>query len=149
MVRAIEHPPPLLGTMAGMAITLTHAGTTIDLGDRLIWSDEFDWHPVEQATAYSTTGALLVDVGTRQAGRPITLDGVQSKAWVTRTTCDTLKAWAALPGAELVLVLRGSARTVLFDHEQTAFSARPVWLLADGQQTPDEVFLPTLRFLEI
>lgn len=137
------------GTMLGMSITLTHAGTTLDLGDRLIWSDEFDWHPVVQAIGYSTTGALLLDVGTRLGGRPITLDGVQSQAWITRATCDTLKGWAALPGAELVLVLRGVPRNVIFDHEKKAFEARPLWLLADGEQTPDQVFLPTLRFLEI
>lgn len=135
--------------MPGMSITLTHSGTTLQLGDRLIWSDEYGWSPVVQATSDSTTGALLVDVGIRLAGRPITLEGVQSKAWITRATCDTLKAWAALPGAELVLVLRGTAHTVIFDHAKTAFEARPLWPLADGEQTPDEVFLPTFRFLEI
>lgn len=135
--------------MPGMSITLTHNGTTVHLGDRLIWSDEFGWNPVVQSTAYSTTGALLVDVGKRLAGRPITLEGVQSKAWITRALCDTLKAWAALPGAEFTLVLRGTSHTVVFDHAQTAFEAQALWLLADGQQTPDEVFLPTFRFLEI
>ena len=28
-------------------ITLARAGTTITLSDRLHWTDEFDWHPVE------------------------------------------------------------------------------------------------------
>lgn len=132
-----------------LALTQPTIAAALDLGDRLIWSDEYDWHPVVQAIGYSTTGALLLDLGARLGGRPITLDGVQSQAWITRATCDTLKAWAALPGAELELVLRGIARTVLFDHAQTAFEARPLWLLADGEQTTDEVFLPTLRFLEI
>ena len=40
-------------------ITLAHAGTTITLSDRLHWTDEFDWHPVEQASSYSTTGAPM------------------------------------------------------------------------------------------
>lgn len=132
-----------------LALTQPTIAPALDLGDRLIWSDEFGWNPVVQATGYSTTGALLIDTGTRQAGRPITLDGVQSQAWITRATCDALKAWAALPGAELELVLRGIPRTVIFDHERTAFEARPLWLLADGEQTTDQVFLPTLRFLEI
>ena len=64
-------------------ITLARAGTTITLSDRLHWTDEFDWHPVEQATGYSTTGALLIDVATRQAGRPITLQGTDTQAWFT------------------------------------------------------------------
>ena len=46
-----------------MSITLTYNGTTATLSDRLQWSAEFDWSPVEQATAYSTTGALLIEIG--------------------------------------------------------------------------------------
>jgi hypothetical protein len=43
-------------------ITLTYNGTTAHISDRLDWQDEFSWSPVDQATSYSTTGALLVDV---------------------------------------------------------------------------------------
>jgi hypothetical protein len=137
------------GTISGMSITLTYAGTTLDLGDRLVWSDEYSWHPVKQSTSPSTTGALLVDVGVLQAGRPITQEGAQSNAWITRATCDTLKAWAAIPAAEMVLVLRGTPHTVIFDHERTGFEAQALWRLADGEHTAQEVFLPTLRFLEV
>lgn len=52
-----------------MSITLTYLGTTAQLGDRLIWSDEFAWSPVEQVTEPGTTGALMVHVGVRSAGR--------------------------------------------------------------------------------
>jgi len=63
-----------------MAITLTYNATTAHLSDRLAWTDEYSWSPVVQATAPSTTGALLVDVGVLQAGRPITLEGVDTRA---------------------------------------------------------------------
>lgn len=133
--------------MPCMSITLTYSGTTTQLGNRLVWTDEFAWSPVAQVTEPGTTGALLVHVGARTAGRPITLDGVESNAWITRALCSSLEAWAALPGIFLTLMLRGVARQVIFDHEQGGFEAQPIWRIADGEQTPEEVFLPTFRFL--
>lgn len=133
-----------------MAITLTYNGTTAHLSDRLAWVDEFDWSPVVQATAPSTTGALLVDVGVLQAGRPITLQGTDTQAWLTRALCATLQAWAALPAITLTLTLRGTPRQVIFDHARKGFEARPLWQLQDGEQgAANDVYLPTLRFLEV
>lgn len=132
-----------------MSITLTHGTTTLDISDRLDWTDEFEWSPVDQASAYSTNGALLIDVATKQAGRPITLDGTVTRAWITRTNCITLQAWAALPGAEFVLTLRGITRTVIFDHGKGGFTASPIWKLLDGEITHELVYLPVFRFLEI
>lgn len=130
-----------------MSITLTYLGTTAQLGDRLIWSDEFAWSPVEQVTEPGTTGALMVHVGVRSGGRPITLEGTESRAWMSRNLVASLQAWANLPGITLTLVVRGIARQVIFDHERGGFEAQPIWLIADGEETPDQVFLPTLRFL--
>lgn len=132
-----------------MSITLTYNGTTATLSDRLQWADEFDWSPVEQATAYSTTGALLVDVAVKQAGQPITLEGTDTNAWITRALCSTLQAWAALPGIELALVLRGTTHAVIFDHAQGGFAAQPIWRLADGEITPELFYRPTFRFLKV
>jgi hypothetical protein len=132
-----------------MSITLTYLGTTAQLGDRLLWTDEYRWSPVEQVVDTGTTGKPLVHVGLRQGGRPITLDGVESKAWITRALCETLQAWEALPGAAFTLVLRGVARQVIFDHDAGGFEATPVWRIADGHETPEQVFVPTFRFLTI
>lgn len=132
-----------------MAITLTYNGTTAAISDRLQWTDEFAWSPVDQATAYSTTGALLVDVAVKQAGRPITLVGTETAAWISRALCATLQAWAALPGIELDLVVRGVTRRVLFDHAQGGFTAQPVYKLQDGEESPQQLFLPTFKFIEI
>ncbi len=129
-------------------ITLDLSGVTLDLGDRLAWVDEFDWHPVEQSIEYSTTGAMHVDVGVKQAGRPITLQGSETEAWITRELSTTLAAWEALPAAVFTLTLRGVARQVVFDHAQGGFIAQPVWRLLDGEETPDQLFVPTFRFLE-
>lgn len=130
-------------------ITLTYNGTTAHLSDRLQWPGEYEWSPVAQSTDYSTTGKFLVDVALKQAGRPIVLNGKDSAAWIPRTLCDTLQAWAALPGISLTLTLRGVARAVMFDHANKGFEAEPVWKLLDGEQAPEQLYLPTFRFLEI
>ena len=132
-----------------MSITLTYNGTTATLSDRLQWVGEFAWSPVEQATAYSTTGALLVDVAVKQSGQPITLEGTDTNAWISRALCSTLQAWAALPGIQLGLVLRGQAHQVIFDHAKGGFSAQPVWKLLDGEITPELFYRPTFRFLKV
>ena len=132
-----------------MSITLTYSGTTATLSDRLHWADEFDWSPVEQETAYSTTGALLVDVAVKQGGQPITLEGTDTNAWISRALCSTLQAWAALPGIQLDLVLRGVTHQVMFDHAKGGFSAQPIWKLLDGEITPELFYRPTFRFLKV
>ena len=91
-------------------ITLARAGEVLTLSDRLLWTDEYAWTPVVTAQKWGTHGALIVHVGKRKAGRPITLDGRDSRAWIERAQCDQLNAWAALPGAEFSLVVRGQAR---------------------------------------
>ena len=132
-----------------MSITLTYNGTTAHLSDRLHWADEFDWSPVDQATGYSTRGALLVDVGLKLAGQPITLDGTDTNAWISRALCSTLQAWAALPGIQLDLVLRGETHQVIFDHGKGGFTAQPIWKLLDGEITPELMYRPTFKFLKV
>ena len=126
-------------------ITLARAGEVLTLSDRLLWTDEYAWTPVVTAQKWGTHGALIVHVGKRKAGRPITLDGRDSRAWIERTQCDQLNAWAALPGAEFSLVVRGQARTVLF----LEFTADPVWRLEDGEIDNQTVYVPLFKFLEV
>ena len=132
-----------------MSITLTYSGTTAHLSDRLQWTGEFEWSPVDQVTGYSTNGALLVDVALKEAGEPITLEGADTNAWISRSLCSTLKAWAALPGIKLDLVLRGTTHEVIFDHAKGGFTARPIWKLLDGEITPELLYVPTFRFLKV
>lgn len=126
-------------------ITLTYSGATATLSDRLIWTDEYAWSPVVTETRTGTNGALHVHVGKRLAGRPITLDGRGSSAWITRALCDQLQAWAAIPGATFELVLRGTARTVMF----IEFQADPIWRLEDGEHTYDTRYVTFFKFMEV
>ena len=99
---------------------------------------------------WGTTGAPQVHVGLRQAGRPITLDGRESEAWLPRALCDQIYAWHALPGATFSLLIRGQARNVSFDTSQGAgFTANPIWKLVDGEHTGETLYRPFFKFLEI
>lgn len=106
-----------------MSITLTVGATALALHDDLYWSDENNWHPVEQAVARGITGALIVQAAERLdgKGRPITLGPIDdSSAWMTATTLAQLKAWAAVPAQVMELTLRGVEYEVMFRHQDGA-----------------------------
>lgn len=131
-----------------MSITLNDGTTTLTLNPDLYWADENDWSPVQQSVETTITGALDVQVGVRLAGRPITLQPEnESSAWIPRSTVDTLRNWAAQPAKEMTLTLRGSARTVIFRHQDTALEAQPVVHWRDVVSS--DWYLCTLRFMEV
>lgn len=134
-----------------MAITLTHipSSMTLTLPDALNWVDEYTWSPVEQTKTYTTTGALLIEEGTKQAGRPITLEGANDRTWCTRALVDQLHTWAHTAGIVLTLTIRGIARSVTFDHERGALKGLPVLFYSDGSVDSDDWYVPTIIFLEI
>lgn len=134
-----------------MAITLTHtpSSTTVTLPDALRWSDEYTWSPVEQSQTYTITGALLIEEATKQAGRPITLEGAMDATWCTRALVDQLHAWAQTAGIVLTLTLRGVARSVTFDHSAEALQGLPVLFYQDGSIDSADLYVPTLRFIEL
>ena len=132
-----------------MSITLSDGATTLALHHDLYWSDEHNWFPVEQTAQRTITGALIVSVATRLAGRPVTLQPEDdSSAWTPRADLDQLRHWAAGAGRVLQLTLRGSTRDVMFRHQDNnAVEATPVQHLNDTQ--PGDWFLVTVRLMEI
>lgn len=49
---------------------------TIQLHPQFVWVDEFDWQAsVSSEPIYTLTGAMIIETGTKRAGRPITLKG--------------------------------------------------------------------------
>lgn len=131
-----------------LEITLARAGVVLDLGPDLIWEDEFQWSPVVQTKGFSTTGALLIDVGVRQAGRPFTLVSGDGYAWLSHTTLQTLRAWAAMPAEVFGFERYGEAFQVMFDHsEESGFSARPVAEFSDPQG--HDFYIVTLKLIEV
>ena len=125
-----------------MMITLD----TITLPKDLWWEDETEWTPVEQSVEYSTTGALLIDIATKQAGRPITLTGEEGKAWTTRKTVLDLMALAAVPGKEMTLVIGNRSFQVMFRQNEKPIEADPVFRTIPPPDD-EKYFLKALRFL--
>lgn len=82
-----------------------HTLAAVVLPRGMVWADEFDWSPFEKSAEYSTTGALLVDAGTRQAGRPITLLGANDAGWIRRAALTALHDLAADPDPAAVHTL--------------------------------------------
>lgn len=133
-----------------MSITLTVAGTSVELPDDLYWSDETAWHPVAQSADRSITGALIVSSQARTGGRPITLEPPVSElsAWMRRAVVEQLKAWADQPGLVMVMTLHGQPRSVVWRHQDgEVMRAQPVQHWSDLQ--PDDAYTATLKFMEI
>lgn len=132
-----------------MTISLSVGLTTVQLNPDLFWEDENNWHPVEQTSERTITGALVVQVAERVAGRPITLRPEDDSSGATELTdLEQLRNWAAVPGQEMTLTLRGESRTVIFrHHDGAAIEARP-WVHRSDVQSGDW-YLATFRFMEM
>ena len=130
-------------------ITLSDGTTTLQLHPDLMWSDEFNWQPVEQAAEFSVTGALIVQEAAKQAGRPITLEPEDdNSAWMLRDTIEQLRNWAAEAGKTLELTLRGVPRSVIFRRtDGPGVEARPVAHYSEMEAA--DFYLATFRFMEI
>lgn len=133
-----------------MSLTLTDGVNTVFLNPDLYWSDENNWHPVEQTAERTITGGLIVQSAPRVSGRPITLEPVDdSAAWMKLEQVVDLRNWAAVPGQALTLTLRGVARDVIFRHQDGGFEAQPVIQYRDGDELPVDNYLCTIRLMEI
>lgn len=132
------------------AMIVLHDGTTgITLNPDLFWTDENDWHPVEQTTERTITGALVVQASSRINGRPITLEPEdENSGWMNRTTINALRNWAAVPGKVMTLTIHDTDRTVMFRHQDgEGVSARPVVHYSDV--VAGDYYRCTLRFMEV
>lgn len=134
-----------------MTITLTKDGTTLELPEDLIWSDELTWSAVAQSKERGIWGTLIVHAMARSGGQPITLVGDGNSAWITRGVLRTLNDWARIPGQRFTLELLGQTFTVIFDHgteeETRAMAMSAVIDYSDPEET-DYYCSLTLRFLE-
>ena len=98
---------------------------SIALPDDLHWTDEHQWSPVARSSEdYSLTGALLVEVSLKLAGRPITLSGGTDR-WISTTTLAALQALNADPLWQGTLTLADSRSFTVMFRDQ-GITATPV-----------------------
>ena len=124
-----------------------HLLGTVSLPADMLWIDEFNWPTVIRSTEYTLTGAMIVDIGQRQAGRPITLAGAADGGWVTRATVDALRVLACeLPGQFVLTLADTRSFTVTFAPED-AIHAEPLYPVADpGVDFP---YFCTVKLIEV
>ena len=133
-----------------MNLTLEDTSTTVTLNPDLYWSDENNWHPVQQSVERTITGAQVVQVAGMTKGRPITLEPIDDEsAWMTLAQVTALRNWAAVPGKTMTLTLRGVERDVIFRHQDGGFEARPVIQYRDGHELTTDFYRCTIRLMEI
>lgn len=90
----------------------------------LLWSDEFDWTPIQQSKAYTLTGALVIESGKMLAGRPITLTGGQDYAWANRATIKSLYALLDTDPTLTLTLNDARAFSVKFAHDGQPIQAK-------------------------
>ncbi|MER2545943.1 MAG: hypothetical protein ABTS16_21320 [Candidatus Accumulibacter phosphatis] len=123
-----------------------HLLDTVSLPSDLVWTDEFTWPTVVRRTEYALTGAMIVDVGQRLAGRPITLAG-DASTWVPRATVDALRVLACeVPGQFVLALADGRSFNVTFAAD-SAIAAAPLYPIADpGADFP---YVVTIKLIEV
>lgn len=125
-----------------MSITLD----ALTLPDDLIWTDEFEWTPIQQNKAYTLTGALVVESGSKLAGRPVTLVGGDNAAWASRSLITAL--YDKLTGDPTMTLTLHDARSfnVKFMQE-TPIQSKPV--IDYNNPSSDDFYTLTLKLFTV
>lgn len=124
---------------------------TVPLENGFLWSDEFDWKPIEQNQERAIDGTLIIQEGKKKSGRPITLSGSDGQGWVKRSELSIIKDWSALQDEQFTLIFEYPHDTrqfnVIFNHAEGAINAKPVMgfpTVSDG-----DYYEVTFKFLEV
>lgn len=129
--------------------TAFHTLALVQIPRQLVWVDEFSWTPVEKVIGYGTEGALLIDVGTKLAGRPITLQGVDRHGWLRKNVLEEVRALAA-DGEAVYTLTHADGRTfqVTFAPDDPV-TAIPVAGTRPELPGDDYPYVATVRLIEV
>jgi hypothetical protein len=107
----------------------------------LLWIDEWDWTPMQQTQTYSITGALIIERGTKQAGRPITLAGDNTSGLISRADLKTLQAKLSTTNTMMLTLNDARKFNVIFNHAQKPIESKP-WI---DYSNPEDTDFYTLK----
>lgn len=106
---------------------------SVNLGENVVWIDEFDWTPVGQHRELAFDGTLITEyLSANSSGRPYTLlvEPVEKSV-----LDDLIDLRDADPQVEMTYTdIAGTAHTVIWDHS----SGRPIEATPAKQQTSYE-----------
>lgn len=125
---------------------------TVLLENGFLFSDEFNWKPVEQNQEYAVDGTLIIQEGKKKSGRPITLlSKTEKQGWIKRSVLAVIQDWSALQNEQFTLIFEYPHDTrqfnVIFNHAEGAIEADPVRgvpTISNG-----DYYRATLRFIEV
>ena len=124
---------------------------TVPIENGFLWSDEFDWKPIEQNQERAIDGTLIVQEGKKKSGRPITLSPTDGQGWIKRSDLSMIQYWSTLQAEQFTLIFEYPHDTrqfnVIFNHGDGAINAKPVMgfpTVSDG-----DYYEVTLKFLEV
>lgn len=125
-----------------------HLLESVELNAGMLWTDEFNWRPVESVAERAVTGELVVDVAERIGGRPITLEATDDHGWISRATLLALYGLAEAEGAVYTLQLADERSfSVIFAPGGEPISARPI--ARPELPTAEWPYVVTLRLIEV
>ncbi len=124
---------------------------TVPLENGFLWSDEFDWKPIEQNQERAIDGTLIVQEGKKKSGRPITLSGSDGQGWIKRSDLSVIQDWSALQDEQFTLEFEYPHDTrqfnVIFNHGEGAINAKPV--MGFPTVSEGDYYEVTLKFIEV
>lgn len=124
-----------------------HFLNDIELPRGMLWVDEFNWSALQKSVERGITGAQIIDVVSRIAGRPITLQAVQDQGWIRRDVLQSVLALANDPAGEYLLRLADGRDFVVQFSGDDPVSAEP---LSRPELPPDShPYIATLRFITV
>lgn len=134
-----------------MRLVRKSTSETVSLEDGFLWSDEFEWKPIEQKLERAIDGTLIIQEGKKKSGRPITLQPAdQEMGWVQLKYLKTLYEWSLLQEQfrlEFEYPHDNRHFNVIFNHEAGALEAKPVKDIPAVSE--DDYYNVTMRFTEL
>lgn len=134
-----------------MRLIRTSSSEAISLEDGFLWSDEFDWKPIEQSQSRAVDGTLIIQEGKKKSGRPISLVPAEtSMGWIKRRHLSQLMDWSVVQEPfRLEFDYKHDKRSfvVMFNHEAGALEAKPVKGIPTASE--DDYYNVTMRFTEL
>ena len=123
----------------------------VSLSDGFLWSDEFEWKPIEQKLERAIDGTAIIQEGKKKSGRSIALVPADKEmGWIKRRDLRSLLAWSALQEQftlEFEYPHDNRHFNVIFNHEAGALEAKPVKDLPTISE--DDYYNVTMRFTEL
>ena len=134
-----------------MRLVRKSTSEAVSLEDGFLWSDEFEWKPIEQKLERAIDGTLIIQEGKKKSGRPITLQPAdQEMGWVQLKYLKTLYEWSLLQEQfrlEFKYPHDNRHFNVIFNHEAGALEAKPVKNIPAVSE--DDHYNITMRFTEL